>query len=679
MHGNDKHSSTSFLMSRDHTLAVKGLSALLIMLLHFVMQIDGYPRVLNVIAGPCVAAFLFFSGYGINESWKKTGGANYWHNRIKNVLIPYWIVVIVQIPFWDTFDINRLMHNLLVYGSDLWFIDYIFRWYLAFWLCKKFVPKYANAILLLFSVCCLWTENLMAGQAISFVAGYLYSQYSGKWREIKSSLLITIAVCGVLFAGVMLGVKELDCFQSDKQSLPFRLLLVGINFPLCISLIGVTSYFPTICRSAFMKWLGRISYDIYIVHFNFMPFVCGKLVNIGLFSAYSLLISDVFNRFVKHLHTKMSWQKAVGVVLYMAINYLFACKYSMRVTSSFGYVVIPYLIVMAVMSLLFLGTDVVTKHIKRWHTVVAVAVCMVAMLIIQYSFDPMQNAVDRWSAIENPIRYLLDGDFPYLAPTHLGGKASPFPVWQVFHIPFYFLGNVGLSEIFGIACFIMSVWYRSDHKQAFMACLLTVSSIAIVYEVSVRSDLIANFMLLSAFVNITHKRNVTFQAYPYMLAMIAGLWFSTRITTLLPLFILYMPGWQKLNIARKITSPLLAVAVLLLTFLPFYLWNADALLYDSTSPFVLQTRQGGMSDVIITLVVVIVMIVFYIKQGLRHIDFNIYAALAIVMMTSASFVRRMIEMDAWNMIFESTFDITYFNMALPFVITALSIEMVEKK
>lgn len=42
------------------------------MLMHFIMQIEGYPRILNILGSVGVAAFLFISGFGLNESYKKT-------------------------------------------------------------------------------------------------------------------------------------------------------------------------------------------------------------------------------------------------------------------------------------------------------------------------------------------------------------------------------------------------------------------------------------------------------------------------------------------------------------------------------------------------------------------------------------------------------------------------------
>ena len=51
----------------------------MVMLMHFIMQIEGYPRIVNILGSIGVAAFLFISGFGLNESYKKSGLAGYWH------------------------------------------------------------------------------------------------------------------------------------------------------------------------------------------------------------------------------------------------------------------------------------------------------------------------------------------------------------------------------------------------------------------------------------------------------------------------------------------------------------------------------------------------------------------------------------------------------------------------
>ena len=142
-------------------------------------------------------------------------------------------------------------------------------------------------------------------------------------------------------------------------------------------------------------------------------------------------------------------------ILYIAVCYIMACKYSMRATEHFGYVSMSYAVILALVTLLFnRRKTIISRHSEAifWSMAVIMAVAMAA---VQYHFDPMQNQVDRWSAIANPLTAMFSGQFPYSAQTHLGGYASPFPVWMVFHIPFWALGNVGLSEIFTALLFVI--------------------------------------------------------------------------------------------------------------------------------------------------------------------------------------------------------------------------------
>ena len=90
------------IFSRDNTLWAQGLSILGIMLMHYVMQLDSYPRVLNIIGSIGVAAFLFTSGFGINESYKHNGLGGFWRKRVLRVILPCWIVFLFRLPFADS-------------------------------------------------------------------------------------------------------------------------------------------------------------------------------------------------------------------------------------------------------------------------------------------------------------------------------------------------------------------------------------------------------------------------------------------------------------------------------------------------------------------------------------------------------------------------------------------------
>lgn len=80
------------ILSRQNTLWMQGVSALLIMLMHFIMQLEDYPRFFNIFGSVAVAVFLFISGFGINESHKINGINNFWKKRFLRVIIPCWTI-----------------------------------------------------------------------------------------------------------------------------------------------------------------------------------------------------------------------------------------------------------------------------------------------------------------------------------------------------------------------------------------------------------------------------------------------------------------------------------------------------------------------------------------------------------------------------------------------------------
>ena len=78
-----------------------------------------------------------------------------------------------------------------------------------------------------------------------------------------------------------------------------------------------------------------------------------------------------------------------------------------------------------------------------------------------------------------------------------------------------------------------------------------------------------------------------------------------------------------------------------ITFLPFLLWKSNMLLFFEYNPFILQTRQGHLTDLLLMIAIGIYVIVTFIHNMYLH--------------------------DNWNELFESAYDITYFGMALPFL------------
>lgn len=649
----------------------------MIMLMHFIMQIEGYPRILNILGSIGVAAFLFISGFGINESYKKNGLSGYWHKRIVRVAIPFWIIILMKLPYLEHFDGSKLLNNLLFTNSELWFIDFIVRWYIIYWAARKFLPLHTTKILAAFAVAFIFTQQLMSEQAFSFFCGYLTSQHYDKIKQFSRNKILKFTIASFAYGTLFMLVKEIPFVRRYIGTLPFNFILLNIKLPLAVAIITAPHIFPVFRNMKPVTWFGKISYEIYIVHYNFMPLVTG-IVPIVKYIAISTIIATVFNKINNEL--KKHFTTVFTSILYIAVCYIMACKYSMRAIEHFGYVSISYAIILALVTLLFnRRKTIISRHPEEIFWSMA-AILAAAMAVVQYHFDPLQNQVDRWSAIANPLTALFNGQFPYSAQTHLGGYASPFPMWMVFHIPFWALGNVGLSEIFTALLFVISVKTAYGSQAGIKATVLLALSLNLWYETAVRSDLISNFLLLASFINFLIYKKITFSKYPLLLSAIAGLWLSTRISTAFPLFIMFFPFWLKLSTSRKVSTLLLAAAVFCLTFLPFALWDWHGLFLAENNPFSLQSRQGRPADSILLLAVAMIMALKW-KENNKMLMF--FSAIMLILVPILAYGHNMYVYGNWTDIFSSAYDITYLDAALPFCITLTaafgSCQMLTKK
>ena len=354
-------------------------------------------------------------------------------------------------------------------------------------------------------------------------------------------------------------------------------------------------------------------------------------------------------------------------VLFFIINLLFVAKYSARVSDSFALCATLFAAVFYYVLFKF-----IIPYIYKCKSI-ACGICVLGfagMVVLQYLIDPYTLQVDRWSALHFPIQNLLSGIYPYSASTHLGGYSSPFPVWQVLHIPFYLLGNVGLSFFAAVALFLLSCWKVQGKEKTIIAGLLLCASVSVWYEVVVRSDLITNVLLLAAIINFIFpylSQQWVEEKKWWMIACVVGLLASTRILVLIPITVLLLPYFVRMNWRKQFVSTLLVEAVFLLTFVPFALWDWQSFYYFECNPWALQTSQGHFSDFIL-----FVPLAIFLAMNHNGIAKRYYrnSALMLVIFVVVTFVHNMFVGGNWNL-FSSTYDITYFSTALPFCMLAI--------
>lgn len=348
-------------------------------------------------------------------------------------------------------------------------------------------------------------------------------------------------------------------------------------------------------------------------------------------------------------------------LLYIIINSLFVLKYCSRISISIGIVsTIMYAIgVIAVF-------EILSHHrkISKNTVICTMLIIGIVLIIAQNIINPYHLQVDRWSAIHNFIDYLFHGTYPYAARTHLGGYGSPFPIWQFFHIPFYLLGNVGLSVFFCLFLYFASLYRHITSTSLLHLAILLLLSPALIYEVLVRSDLMSNFLLVAAMINYLYFNKIELRNHWLSISIMIGFILSTRLSAAIPFAVYLLYSYLKQIWYVKVMMAIIVLITFTVTFLPFVFWNGQMLFFFQYNPFILQTRQGSFI-VILIFACLLAPLSFSWKNNYYKMNRNItFALCSLVAMT---FIYNMYDTNTWTELFQSKYDITYFDMAMPFL------------
>ena len=666
------------MFSRENTQALKGFAAIGILLFHILLDFNISP-VFNLWGGLFVAVFLILSGYGIEESFRKNRLEGYWTKRLQKVVLPFAFFVLAYnylfpylLPDGDISpgaSMHKCLDELLYITPTFWFVFFILKCYLVYWIGTRFIlGPYRIPFFVGCAIICLNSKapsaHLEAEQSFCFLAGVLLSVYKHKVEAFSEEKIRKVVLLLLAIGAVFYFLKALPPLHEWKGTLAYNYLLCPFRLSWGLAFIPLLSKLR-LERSALMMKAGKYSLEIYVAHIPFVGMITDAR-SLCVFLACSAL------GFLLLMLYRTCVEKKLGIAatLYIIINVLFVAKYSERVSEKYAFLIT--LAALAGYCVLFLCRS---KWQGIWGRRLVWGICLLAfagMLTAQYAIDPYSIQVDRWSALHFPIQNLLSGIYPYSAGTHLGGYASPFPVWQVLHIPFYLLGNVGLSFFAALAFFLWSCWKVQGREKTAIICFLLCSSVAVWYEVVVRSDLITNFLFLTAIINLVLPRlnQQWAEERRWWIACAVGLLACTRLLVLVPIGLLLFPIFIKMRCRRQLAVLLLTLAVFVLTFIPFAVWDWQEFYYFQNNPWSLQTRQGNLLDFIIFVPLAIFLALNH-KGNVKSYYRN--AALMLVAFVGVTFIHNMYLGENWNL-FSSTFDITYFTTSIPFCLLCLPLK-----
>jgi hypothetical protein len=255
------------------------------------------------------------------------------------------------------------------------------------------------------------------------------------------------------------------------------------------------------------------------------------------------------------------------------INFLFTWKYIDRVTSW----ALPIAIIYSIGLSLLVSYLPSAKIKEKWVTVLTLLIlCILSFLLFQ-KIDPLDIKVDRWSVITSFWDSAFQGEYPYFAKSHRQSPPGPFPIYFLLGLPFYLLGEIGWLSVIGIVIFLLFIRKKIAKIEYLKILFFTILSIAVWYEILVRSTIFANSAILLSLLYLI--RNYTYKNYKVILltALLAGVLLSTRMVFGLCYAVYLIHGLRTKQISwpQAITWGAVCILTFLLTLAPFYFLFPD--------------------------------------------------------------------------------------------------------
>ena len=268
---NSRH-STDFIFSLDFTNCLRGVAILMVMVGHVSGMMNTV--LFTPLGGTGVALFLLLSGFGLNESFKKQGLTFYWHKKVLRVLLPYFFVASLLYLFrWD-FTWQGYLLDITGIKTHYWYIAFLVKWYVVFWITSKYCLRYRTILLLVMSMIILFLfPNIEAEQAFSFPMGMLISMHLNRVKTIKVKNVIIITCLMFIVGTLFLLIKQHPIVRAQMSTWIYNVVQLFIKLPYAMFIVCLLRLFPQCIKSKFLLFSGIICYELYLVHMPFWNYV----------------------------------------------------------------------------------------------------------------------------------------------------------------------------------------------------------------------------------------------------------------------------------------------------------------------------------------------------------------------------------------------------------------------
>lgn len=352
--------------------------------------------------------------------------------------------------------------------------------------------------------------------------------------------------------------------------------------------------------------------------------------------------------------------------MYLCVNSLFVVKYG----GQFSFYLLPvYLISVFSFAALYLKIGLKNSVYKYLFWIV-VGLFFAFSIGLNYYVDGNSLNVDRWDAMEVGIKAIFNNEYPYDIKDYLGRESSNLPFLIVLGMPFYLIfGSVGFLQSFSFLMFCYVVFkIFDDYRLRLATLILLILSPSYLWEVYTKSDLFSNFILVVGFsyliwTQFISQKKISLKWVSLMTALII----LTRVSVIIPLIILLFKAFYNFSVKDKIRF--ISVFVLVASVLLYFFFRS-ATSWDiivEHNPF---TIQGSKQPLFLSISYIVVAIIFAFKVK-SFFDVLLWSAIILFIAVFIPYLMHLVEYGYENVMINSYFDLSFFNMSMPFLIINL--------
>lgn len=259
-------------ISKDKTVTLKAIMAILIVLHHLSLQGISFLEAFYSWGAPIVSIFLFISGYGLMKSLSLKGSVYLSdfvkHRIVKGIVIPFFIAWgIYRIVNIDGLPnifkaLEELVYNGVTILPHSWFVFAILYFYVSFYISHKYFKNEACFLILIAAVilfelwCQYWNyDRCWYISALGFPTGILIGKYENKIiKRLKDSI--------VYYSVVPISLVIITLCVYAKKEIAY--MIVYILIPVILASLLFKVKFENLIRMKMIKYISSISFEIYL-------------------------------------------------------------------------------------------------------------------------------------------------------------------------------------------------------------------------------------------------------------------------------------------------------------------------------------------------------------------------------------------------------------------------------